>query len=312
MVIFWRYLNRNPKPMRNLHNSILLDAAGLLPWLFAVLAVPVSAQTFFDTGVELAGTDNLPRAQFPQDQFTDQSLTLRAKAGRHYQPGDYTSLNLYGVATVTSFDRFTGMNNVEFGLGTTLSHRFGLGDQAPTLSLTANVSASDYRNGNRDALNREVIVGLSRRITARWLPSLSISRAVSDGDYDVPKSGSGRPGNTWDQRNWSFGWNNEFELGSASWLSGGFTLRSGDIVSSNLPYDLIRNSAKAISLDTVFGEKVVAYRIDARTRIFNLDYNHVVGETGTWYAGMERQLTHGSADIDYDITLWRTGLLYSF
>ena len=275
------------------------------------LIQPAFAQAFADISLEWQTTDNLPRAQFSPDQFSDQSAALALNGGLHLQTGDYTAINFTGLLGTAVFREFTGMNNVEVGLGATVTHKFGLGRLAPTLSVSAQLSRSEFRNNNRDSDNEIVTISLQKRLVESLNIAIGIRFENRDGDHDVPKPGTrSLPGNAFDVRGLSGYIRSDWDLNSLSWISAGFELRNGDIVSTGLPYARIAGATKALTLDTVFGEHAVAYRIDARTSIYSFDYNRAIGERATWYAGLEYQDTRGTANIDYSVGLLRSGFLY--
>ena len=272
-----------------------------------------TAQWFGDVSVEWQNTDNLPRAQFKPDQLSDHSLSVALNGGFHIQTGDYTGLNITGLLRSSTFNEFTGMSNIETGIGASLSHKFGLGLLAPTLTVSGQYSRNEFRNSIRDSDNLAFSVSLQKRLTERTSLAAGIGYDLRDGDHDLRKTATALiPGNAFDSRAISGFLQSEFDLNEVSWLSASAELSNGDIVSTGLPYALITAATKALTADHVFGPKATAYRIDARTTLLSIDYNHVVGERGTWYLGVENQDTRGSADIDYTVQLIRTGFIYGF
>lgn len=286
-------------------------AVGLAGIALCCSALPLRAQGFGELGIELSHNDNLPRAQFAGDRHGDAAALFSASGGWHFQPGDYTGLSVIASLRASRFDQYSGLDNIEPAVNAQLTHKFGLGERAPVLTLGAALSQSSFDNDIRDASNHALTLSLGRRFGERWQHTATMRYDASDGDHALPKPGVAKPGNVWDQHSWTLALQSEFDLSDVSWLSASLSLRRGDIVSSGTPNPTIAAAAKAITLDPVFGS-ATAYRIDASTRTLAVDYNYAVGESGTWYIGVERQLTHGSSGIDYGVGLLRTGVIFSF
>lgn len=282
--------------------------------LLLLLQAPLAAQAQWFGEVTMEGEyhDNLPRARSSPEKFEDTGLSVGVSTGYHWQPGTYTGVTVGGSATRRQFVEFSGMSHSELGLATSISHKFGVGAQVPVLTLAAEFSHASFNNAIRNAWNQGVSITLGKRITDTLSLNASVRHDASDAGHDIPKAGTGKPGNAWDQRAWDLALQAELELNAVSWLSARYDFRSGDIVSTGLPYAEIAGAAKAVTLDTAFGPHAAAYRIDARTHGLTVDYNRVMGEAGTVYVGIERQETRGTRDIDYGVTVVRTGLIYSF
>ena len=270
------------------------------------------AQWFGEVTMEGLFTDNLPRAQQSSDKFDDTGLSASAVGDHHWQPGIYTGVIVGASVARRQFVQHSGMSNSELGIASSINHKFGLGDRVSVLTVAADLSRATFNNDIRDAWNRGISITLGKRITDTLSLNASVGHTTSDAEHDIPKPTTGKPGNAWDQRSWNLALYSELELSAVSWLSARYDFRSGDIVSTGLPYGLIAGASKAITLDTVFGPHAVAYRIDARTHGIAVDYNRVMGEAGTVYIGIEQQETRGTSDIDYGVTIIRTGLIYSF
>ena len=281
--------------------------------LLLALAPTANAQWFGDVSAQWQYSDNLPRSRNAADAFNDQSVSVALQGGKHLQLGNYTGLNLSGLLRSELFHQYSGMNNLEAGVGISLNHKFGLGRLAPTAALSAQLSRSRFNNAIRNSDNSTVTLSLQKRLSERFNLIASVAYDNLDGDHDLRKTyNSPVPGNAFDQRAVSGSLSAELDWTERSWLSATVKLRSGDIVSTGAAYTSLGGAAKAITLDPVFGEHAVAYRLDSRTRIYSFDYNRVFDERGTWYTGLEYQDTRGTSNIDYSVGLLRSGFIYSF
>jgi hypothetical protein len=272
------------------------------------------AQTFADVQVELLSHDNLTRSERDSDAREDTALLLAGTAGIHLQPGDYTGLTLTGALNRTQYRRYTGLSSWEAGLGLDLSHKFGIGDRQPALSVELGIARNEYNRSLRDAWIYRAGLALQKRLTATLNLGGGLRYEKRDADHNVPRviPVRPRPGNSWDVSARSFFVTAEQDLGATLWLSAGYTFQDGDVVSTAVSYPKIFNAATAITLDPLFGPATVAYRIPARTHILALDLNRAVFEAGTLYLGLEYQDTHGDSDIDYTSSVLRAGFIHSF
>jgi hypothetical protein len=279
-----------------------------------VTGTRAQAQAFADIQAELLHNDNLTRSERAIDVKEDSAAALTATGGIRLRPGTYTGLTLSGTLNRTQFRRYTGLSSWEAGLAANLSHKFGIGDLAPTLSVELGVARNEYNRGLRDAWIYRADLRLQKRLTDTLNLSGGLRYEERDGDHDVPRviPVAPRPGNSWDVRSHGFFLNAEQDLGAATWLSASYQHQQGDVVSTATSYPKIFDTATAITLDPLYGPATVAYRIPAHTHMLTLDLNRAVFESSTLYAGLEYQQTHGRNGIDYDVGLLRCGFIHSF
>ncbi|MES2604744.1 MAG: hypothetical protein V4603_07380 [Pseudomonadota bacterium] len=282
----------------------------------ASVSPAASAQWFGDAALEAVSTDNVSRSPLTAHADDDQSLQLSARGGRYLQLADYTGLELQATLARQQSHHFSGLSNTRAGATAMLSHKFGLGDRVPVLSVTTGVERSRYNEDLRDAWTWTTVLGYRQRLTDRLQANLSAGYEQQDGDHNmikpvvapaVPKSGS-----VWDVNALTLDVGAEWDLGPSSWLAASLGYRDGDTVASVLPYPFILSEATAVTVDPAFAPGVVAYRLDASTRSFAVDWNLALFDTATFYIGVERQFTRSDRALDYRTGILRTGLLYSF
>lgn len=279
-----------------------------------VTCTRVQAQAFADIQAEVLHNDNLTRAERAIDVKADSAAALTVIGGIRLQPGTYTGLTFTGTLNRTQFRRYTGLSSWEAGLAANLSHKFGIGDLAPTLSLELGVARNEYNRGLRDAWIYRADLRLQKRLTSTLNLSGGLRAEERDGDHNVPRviPTFPRPGNSWDVRSHAFFLSAEQDLGAATWISAMYQMQDGDVVSTATAYPKIFNTATAITLDPLYGPATVAYRIPAHTHLLALELNRAVFESSTIYLGFEYQQTHGRNGIDYDVGLLRGGFIHSF
>lgn len=293
------------------------------------LSVSCFADVFYDLGTELLSNDNVSRAQHQFDIRDDISLSFSAAGGYFYQPGDHTSFTLLGNLQAVKYDTYGGLDSITLGIGGTIGHKFGIGDDVPSLDLAFNVHRDNYDDDVRDAWIYSASVTLSRRLGDRLFGGIGVSYESRDGDhgrtamhgspgpgpYPGPGPGSTdqpKPGDAFSTDSAALFAFADLDLTDLTWLSAGYQFADGEVASTSTPTERILAAASAITNDRVFSPGMFAYRLDARTYRYTLDWNRAIMETGTFLIGVENQGMHADNGIDYSVTLLRVGLLLTF
>lgn len=281
--------------------------------LLACLPTLSFAQWFSDAGIEVLVNDNLSRSA--RDGAEDTGVSARASGGYHWQTGDYTGISVLGSIQKNVWESWSGMNSLKAGLGIQLRHKFGIGETMPVLNLQLGVDQQHYNIAVRDADVYTAGLSVSKRFTPALQLSLGASHERSDGDHEqgLPAFGMwpAKSGKVWDYSAWTLSLQGELDLNEASWLNAALQYRDGDVVSTGITY--AGNVASlASTYDPAFGLHAVAYRLDARTQIYTLDYNRALWRSSTWYAGAEYQTSRTSSGIDYKAGILRTGFIHAF
>jgi hypothetical protein len=200
-----------------------------------LLAGPVKAQTFADIQAEVLHNDNLTRSERAIDVKQDSAAAVTVIGGIRLRPGTYTGLTLSGTLNRTQFRRHTGLSSWEAGVAATLSHKFGIGDLAPTLGFELGVARNEFNRGLRDAWIYRAELRLQKRLASTFNVSAGLRYEERDGDHDVPRviPVFPRPGNSWDVSSHAFFISAEQDLGAATWLSAAYQLQDGDVVSTS-------------------------------------------------------------------------------
>jgi hypothetical protein len=280
------------------------------------------AQWFADVAGETLYTDNLSRSRHDNHAREDLSVNLAARGGYHLQPAIYTGLTLTGTASHTRYDTYSGLDSLEATLGASVDHKFGIGDRVPVLSLATSINRSTYDVDVRDAWIHSVGVSLFKRLTETFSLTATLNHEYRDADHDKPRTpmppaGGGaapaaKPGNPWRFDTLSFSLQGELDLDELTWLSGGYSIHKGDVVSSSPSFADIVQAANAITDDPAFGPAIIAYRIPAYTRSLSLAWNRAVLQSGTLYLGFDYQKSSNSSGINYDVSIVRAGYIHGF
>ena len=298
--------------MLNFFSTVLL--------LCLLSAIPLSAlaQGNVDVSVESLYNDNISRSIQTIDIHSDLNLKLAANAGYYWQVADYTGISLLGSFTNTVYQSYSGLNNIEAGLGLLIKHKFGIGEMAPALSFELGFRRNQFNLNNRDAWVYSTGVVFNKRLSQRLSGNAGLRFEQRDGDHNVPKFNPAnptaklKPGNSWDVQTRSVFVSGEWEISESMWLNSSFQLQDGEVVCTATPFPQMLNDATAVTFDTLFGAQTVAYRIPALTKIVTLDLNRALLAAGTGYFGFEYQDSRGNGNIDYDVLNIRAGFIYSF
>lgn len=264
--------------------------------LASLLWSPVGrAQWFADTAAETLYTSNLSRAERASNAREDLGLSVAARAGYHFQPAIYTGLTVNARLSRTAFNSYSGLDNAEVAAGMTLSHKFGLGDKAPSVSVDLQAGRSEYQNDIRDTWLYSTGLAVSKRLTDGVLLTASLRHERRDGDHNqprpqIPGMPPPKPGDAWRYDVSSISLQGELDLNESSWLTAGYSFQKGDIVSSSPKYARIIAAAVAITSDPVYGPGIIAYRIPALTPSLSIDINRAVLDSGTLYQQRLRDL----------------------
>lgn len=295
-------------------------ATPLLTVLLAALASPgLLAQSYADVGVEVLQNDNLGR--FIRNGASDSGLAASLAGGYHWQPGLYTSLTLSGTLRKSLWQHYSGLNSLDLAAAAELAHKFGIGELRPVLKAGLQVEHQDFHNDVRDAVLSTWWLGLTKRIGGRLSLDLRFTHERSDGDQQVPLPAPAMPGAAPTKpksgKVWDFSVNAlrigaEYELGPNDWLGSAFQFRDGPVVATAAVYTQPNPAALASTYDPVFGPHAVAYRLDARSRVYSIDYNRALSAHATAYAGFEYQHSTASSGVDYEVQLLRVGFIHGF
>lgn len=310
-----------PRLHFNHHNPARLPRASTL--LATVLLLFASscllAQPNADVGVEVLQNDNLGRSF--GNGASDTGLAASLVGSYHWQPGLYSSVNLSGSVRKSLWQQYTGMNSLDLAFAAELTHKFGIGELRPVLKAGAQIARQDFHNDVRDAVLGTYWLGLGKRVTGRFSLDLRFMHERSNGDHHVPlpavtnnwqAPSPSKSGKVWDYSVNALRIGAEYELTANAWLGSAFQFRDGPVVATATVYTQPNRAALASTYDPVFGPHAVAYRLDARSRVFSIDYNHALSGFATVYAGFEYQHSTASSGVDYEVQLLRAGFIHSF
>ena len=301
----------------------IFRGAGAFLLLAPFVAAHVHAGAFADVDVQAGTDDNVSRSENRDDIEDDRFAQASVRVGEALQIGSGTSLALSGSVRAIEFRRFRNLGEVAGGAAVSLRHKFGLGPEAPWLSLLADGEFIDSDSFIRDGERYGVGVRAGRRIGDRWSIAATVRHEWREADEDDQRLPPNRPtfpgvvastrGDVFEFDATELALTADYQFDNAWLLLMSYSLRDGDVVSTARPNATIVGAAKAITSDAaVYGPGRSAYRIGALTHTALLGLNYPLAETVSVELDYEYQRSDAVAGIAYDKNLLRLRLLWAY
>lgn len=280
------------------------------------------ANVFADLEVQASRDDNVGRAAKSRDVRDDSSVQVSGRVGRAVELGTGTSLAVAALVRAVEFQRLADLSETAAGLSASLRHKFGLGPEAPWMSLVIDGEGIDSDSYIRDGSRYGVTLRAGTRIGERWSLSAALRRDLREGDEDdqhlppnrprFPGVVASRRGDVFDLEGTELEVAADYLLDNGMLILGSYRLRDGDVVSSGRPNADVVGAAKAITADAAFGPGRSAYRLGALTHSLVLGLNYPLGDATALELDWEYQLSDADGGIRYDKNLLRLRLMWSY
>ena len=287
--------------------SKLIQANKLFLIIASVFLWPIEhalADWFYEGTAELLFNDNLNRAVLDSDIRSDINLEGELVAGYFAQVAEYTGVTANAAFSLAHFQKISDLNHASLNLGLSFSHKFGVGEKVPRLNGTVSIGEHKYEYEIRDVQVRRADLSLVKRFNDYVEISLGINHEDRDsGHYSSFATNS-----------FSTYVDGFLDLNATDWIGFSYVRMSGEITSSSSPSPTMLNASTATNKDKTFerGGTIIAYRLDAQTDVYSVDWNRALSNSATFYIGIEKQDSKASAGINYDVNMFRTGLMFSW
>lgn len=223
------------------------------------LGLKIDAGVVFD--------DNVTRASADAERLSDRAFSINVGKSMLIPVGEKTRLFVNGFVGGQRFKTYSGLNNFNLGADAELQYRTSGDFDAPTWSLFANITASDFESNQRDGHRYSIGVSVRQDLTDR----ITLFGALARNQRYARSA-------VFEGRDHSARFNLDYALAKAHTLYLTGEYRQGDIVSSGGHTLANINIAKVFTPDSAFaGRDLYAYRVDGRTVIFTLGYNYAPG-----------------------------------
>jgi len=271
----------------------------------------VRAEWFADAGAAFVHDDNVSRAQRATDIRSDHALVAHASAGHYVQLTDRTGATLAASMRREQFAHYAGLSHFAVGPSASIRTKLGLGADAPWVRLGASALRLEYDNDVRTgwlfALAAAAGVRVHERVDLR--AELRLERRLADRKEQLV---TGVSGAAFDLDGAAVVLGADFTLTRDTLVSAAYTYRKGDVVSSTRRNRDVFVASDAIARDPAFGPDIIAYRLDARSHVFELGVSQALGSRLSANFGVARSLTYGRGGNDYYGTAVSASLIYAF
>lgn len=258
------------------HRTVMRTASLLL--LFSACAGPARAEWvewLFDGGLSAQFDDNINKS-FSSEQARDEGVWSGVlSGGRAYQWGDYSRVYLNAVFSGDLHQQFQKLDQYTLGGNARLTHKFGLGWEAPSLSIASSVerifSDSVLRNGDK--------LTHSLRLS-RWLHHNAIQAHITyrfdhRNGATVSRPRAGEFGSAFNTQGHTLETSLNLSLSERARLNASYGWRWGDITSNNsrtsIP-DNVENRVHALNKDDALPDWV--YRAYGTTQTLDVSLNY--------------------------------------
>ncbi len=250
------------------------------------------AESVLDASAEYRTNDDVNLSVFNDDEKSDKLLRGVLGFSKIYQfdagIADYTRLNIGASIELQDYSEFDGLDRVNPGVALGLTHKFGLGPDAPWLNLHVSgvVENVDDSDRNKNIINAGIRLG--RRFTPRFDAAIDWSYDKSNGKDDLPVISPGLPSSVYDLQRSIITAIGNYQvtprlLGSIrySYLNGDI---NGECTVENVGFLLTVIDMTAHTLDRTF--EGCRYRFDG--------YANTLGLSGSYALGPHTAINFGS------------------
>jgi hypothetical protein len=260
---------------------------------------------------------NLSNAQRSGDIKSDSAFRMNLSGGKYFQLTDSTGLSMTVDLGGTNQVRFNGLNNLSYGLSTSLRHKFGLGDSAPWISVAGSAAYHDFENAPRDGWQYNLSFAMGKRLSEIWEIQVKYlyDERISDRVFNIPFLTTLSPpifGDAFNISGHSVSLTNIFTITDKLYAYLGYTHREGGVTSSTRRNLNIFAASDAITPDNVYGNDFFAYRIDARSNKFSLGLSWALNGHASLNLGYDWMKTTGNHNLVYTNNLAHCSLIYRF
>jgi hypothetical protein len=275
----------------------------------------VSAQYEFNS--------NLSNAQPSADINSDSAFLMNLSGGKYFQLNDSTGLSMTADLGGTNQIRFNGLNNISYGLSTSLRHKFGLGDTAPWISIAGSAAYHDFENDQRDGWRYDLSFAMGKRLTERFILQLKYryEEQIADRIYNIP----GLTLQTFEEDEPPIPiYGDAFNLSAhnvsvtgiftvTDTLTGflAYTRREGGITSTIGYEPEILEYGDAVAVDNAFGNNRYAYKVNASTNLVSVGLSYAITGHTSFNLGYDWMETTGDYNLKYNNNLAHVSLIYS-
>lgn len=274
---------------------LLACVLALCQWCCGIAA---AADWGLDVTAGAGYDDNLSNGFAGADRKGAADLSLDLGASLYQQLGSATGLSVAAIAEGAVFDRYSGLNYFGLGGRLQLRHKFGLGPEAPWISLAARGVHDDYNYSYQSGWALEGSVTVGKQLGERWTLQGSARYDDFSADKVQPQVLPGVSTAAYDTGGWNLVGRASFLVTPADVLAASYTWRNGTVTSVTAPDAEILEYSDAVALDPVFGDPPrVAYRLRAKTDTIGVVWSHAFGPRTSLNVTYRYQVSVSDAEL---------------
>lgn len=287
-------------------------AAAMACLCLLALSRPVEAGWQLDAETAFVHDDNLTNAYYAFDVVGDWALDASVAAGRRIQLDGYSSLSVAAVLSGEKYFEVTGLDRVAAGVRATYRRKLGLGLEAPWVAVEFSTEHLSHEEDARDGWRHRVTLSAGRRLGRRWdlWAEAAFERRSAD---HVRPAFPGFSGAVFNLSSVGVKLNAVHSLGSRLFLTVGYELRRGDVVSTLLvfqPGESIYEVSTAVAADPAFGPEAYAYRLKGTSHTVGARLTALLGDGFAASLEYQRIVTLARGGNDYTKNIVRLSMSY--
>lgn len=267
---------------------------------------------------------NLSNAQPEADINSDSAFRMNLSGGKYFQLTDATGLSITADLGGANQIRFNGLNNISYGLSTSLRHKFGLGNYAPWISASGSAAYHDFENDPRDGWRYNLAIAIGKQLTERFTLQLKYryEEQIADRIYNIPGltlqtfEASEPPipiyGDAFNLSAHNVSLTGIFTVTDTLTAYLAYTRREGGITSTIGYEPEILEYGDAVAVDRAFGNNRYAYKVEASTNLVSVGLSLAITGHASLNLGYDWMQTTGAYDLEYTNHIARFNLIYSF
>ena len=286
---------------------------GCLGGALLILCTGARGDWGYDASAALSHDDNLSNGFESEDRKGDNALQVDLSGGWHQQLSASTGLGLNLLADSNTYFRYSGLTNLGVGGRAQLRTKFGLGPQAPWLSVSAQALHYNYHDDNRDGWQYEAGAAIGKNLGERWGLRGSVRYDAFVADHVQAPLIPGFPGSAYDVFGWTLGAQVTFLATENDLIALGYSVRTGTVTAVTRLNEEIFEYSDRVARDTVFSEVTpfFAYRIKAQTDTVSFTWSHALGERTAVNLSYAYRVSRADSDLgDYYANV--IGLTFSY
>ena len=266
----------------------------------------------FDISAGLSSDDNVTNAFEAADRKADTSARLDFTAGLHHEIQPGTSLGLSFITESSTYMSYSGLSNVGLGMRAQLRKKFGLGDAAPWTALSLSALHRDFRDDNRDGWQYDAGLSVGKRLDERWNVHAIAHYDRYVADEHPAQVLPGFSSAVYDVSGRSIGGGISFLATEADTISFNAWWRNGSVTSVTHPDFEVLEYSDAVLPDAAFGANAIAYRIQATSTLFSVNWNRVLAPGLALNLGYAYRRSDTDGDLGaYYANLFNLSVTYS-